>query len=863
MAALVENVATGDTVWFHTRITRVEKAGDDGSVLVHGKCTGDDLDLDDQIIDKDFARGALQKWFDSYANVRQMHSTMLPPGGKGVKLEEREDGFYLTAKVVEPVAVKLVNEGVYSAYSIGISRPVIMADAVAKGGRVTGGIVSEVSLVDFPANPTTKFVLADEKNDVQKIYKMADAPEEGSTETDETTKVESPDEVKFCGIDECEVCANLPVEKKKMDADERHSLDDSDFAFPKQRKEPINDESHVRNAISRFSQVEGVSDEERKEAAKRILSRAKKYGIKVSDDSDVAQAAKVEEPEVTKDEVPDAAKAEEPEVTTAEVPVEPAPESTEKAAGGNEHLAAAIRLMESGHSDEALTKLREAVDADLALEAVTPAITAPVTAPADPTGLITDGVGVRAEEARKAAEPDLTKDDAESADEDDDEDDDSDDSEKVARVAKALGEYGIGTQHRIRQLHDALCPAYAWEAVVAAHPVLKNGVAAALGPTASALLYQMLSHEVSEDRGGTEAEDISQIACAYKDLCDFLAGESAEEATPILLQSVRDDLHKAFEDDYPQVRVSPLTLDAGDAGRWNRGYVRDGRTPMTGTTTHARLPEGSDGDTPTASDFTRGPLTAGRERPAPEKGLHTDLAKRVYYTNRSKEEARQAMSAVHDHLASVFPDICGTGAHPDFAPRPMSPEMTFAQSASAPLGLNPTDANLTPETLPTDGHLSQSTPHADELGDPRENCHGIESHPEHVEGDVLPAPRDKVAAPDVTKAADVAAIVSAEVGKFSTEITKLVSVIESLSKRVEELEKAPDPAQAPWRGAVGALNKLLGNKPAAEEKASSELDKAMFDARKEQVEYLVRAQGSADPALREMARAELKKLIGA
>jgi hypothetical protein len=35
------------------------------------------------------------------------------------------------------------------------------------------------------------------------------------------------------------------------------------FAFPRERKEPLNDASHVRNAVARFAQVKGVSDSER------------------------------------------------------------------------------------------------------------------------------------------------------------------------------------------------------------------------------------------------------------------------------------------------------------------------------------------------------------------------------------------------------------------------------------------------------------------------------------------------------------------------------------------------------------------------------------------------------------------------
>jgi hypothetical protein len=66
---------------------------------------------------------------------------------------------------------------------------------------------------------------------------------------------------------------------------QRDRLDDDQFAFPKERKEPLNNASHVRNAIARFDQVEDVSDSERDAAWKRIKKAADKYGVEVSEKS--------------------------------------------------------------------------------------------------------------------------------------------------------------------------------------------------------------------------------------------------------------------------------------------------------------------------------------------------------------------------------------------------------------------------------------------------------------------------------------------------------------------------------------------------------------------------------------------------
>jgi hypothetical protein len=71
----------------------------------------------------------------------------------------------------------------------------------------------------------------------------------------------------------------------KLDTKEREEIPATQFAFPKQRKEPLENASHVRNAIARFNQVEGVSDEERNEAWKHIKTAAKKYDVEVNEES--------------------------------------------------------------------------------------------------------------------------------------------------------------------------------------------------------------------------------------------------------------------------------------------------------------------------------------------------------------------------------------------------------------------------------------------------------------------------------------------------------------------------------------------------------------------------------------------------
>jgi hypothetical protein len=71
--------------------------------------------------------------------------------------------------------------------------------------------------------------------------------------------------------------------EKHGELTERGDLPETVYAFPKQRKEPLTDASHVRNAIARFDQVRGVSDADRELAFANIKKAAKHYDVEMSE----------------------------------------------------------------------------------------------------------------------------------------------------------------------------------------------------------------------------------------------------------------------------------------------------------------------------------------------------------------------------------------------------------------------------------------------------------------------------------------------------------------------------------------------------------------------------------------------------
>ena len=81
----------------------------------------------------------------------------------------------------------------------------------------------------------------------------------------------------------------------ELDTKDRDKLKDSQYAYIDKngdRKLPIEDEEHIRNAMSRWNQTDFDSKSDKESARKKIVAAAKKHGIEISDDDKVAHAAK-------------------------------------------------------------------------------------------------------------------------------------------------------------------------------------------------------------------------------------------------------------------------------------------------------------------------------------------------------------------------------------------------------------------------------------------------------------------------------------------------------------------------------------------------------------------------------------------
>lgn len=245
------------TKFVYAPFVKVEEADGD-SVYVYGKVADETVDLDKQITDLTWLAEALPEWHREWGNVREMHQ----PSAVGVSkaLDAADDGFYLGAKIVDRDAVAKVREGVYKGYSIGIKGPVVVPDPVAKGGRIKGGKIVEVSIVDHPANENTKFVLAKAADIEAALAAQADI---AKREWDTVYINDLPDSA-FAYIEDG---GEKDEEGKTVPRSLRH--------YPHHKADGSIDVPHLRNALTRAAQ----NPETGRKALPHLQAHAKELGI--------------------------------------------------------------------------------------------------------------------------------------------------------------------------------------------------------------------------------------------------------------------------------------------------------------------------------------------------------------------------------------------------------------------------------------------------------------------------------------------------------------------------------------------------------------------------------------------------------
>ena len=181
------------------------KRGDDGYMRVKGLATDATLDLDEQICDPEWLKTAMPEWF-KIGNIREMHQSKAI--GKAMEMEASGSGFVVEAKIVDAEAARLVSEGIYTGFSVGIKGARVEKSADAPGGMIRSGKIVEVSLVDRPANPSCVIELAKSvKGELVKGSAMADIEKDAIDQEAIMTEPNGAPEELYERIQACTACA--------------------------------------------------------------------------------------------------------------------------------------------------------------------------------------------------------------------------------------------------------------------------------------------------------------------------------------------------------------------------------------------------------------------------------------------------------------------------------------------------------------------------------------------------------------------------------------------------------------------------------------------------------------------------------
>lgn len=172
----------------YAEIAKME-AQDDGTVKVWGYASSEAVDSDGEIIAAEAMKAAIPDYM-KFGAVREMHGSNA--AGTAIEINVEDDGrTFFGAHIVDPVAVTKVKTGVYKGFSIGGS--VTARDELNKS-QITGLKLTEISLVDRPANPDAVFTCfkADKPKDEEEADKY-DKPSDKSAEDKDDKKDDKED----------------------------------------------------------------------------------------------------------------------------------------------------------------------------------------------------------------------------------------------------------------------------------------------------------------------------------------------------------------------------------------------------------------------------------------------------------------------------------------------------------------------------------------------------------------------------------------------------------------------------------------------------------------------------------------------
>lgn len=398
----------------------------------------------------------------------------------------------------------------------------------------------------------------------------------------------------------------------------------------------------------------------------------------------------------------------------------------------------------------------------------------------------------------------------------------------------------LGVPTDIGKLHDLTCPCYHPDDVAKCYP----------SETLSTLDTDHWQQKAFDAAARDTLDKAREAALLWNQVVTL------KNTDPSILMDVKSEAYKAFSDANPGPGTAP-TPSTISPERFRHPYLTAG---------HSAASPGHDGPNTapipasggiSAAGYQRGFLNDGHAADSPANGTPTDripvpsttgVPTRAFYTNAIRDNARQAMTAMHDHIAQTFPDVCPafTGSpYRDETPPPAPRPVPVGVGSPVPHGAPTAKAVGTANTVKKMRRRLEKAVLAGEmtLDDARAELAAV----------VRPVE------PEVTKA------VTLDMATVETMITKAVMArdeeINRLRQQVDALAAQPEPV-GPYRGMA------IMPPPMTKTMAVSAPEALPNTARAEHAQqFLFQAlhdqwRNDPDPTQREAALSELMKMNG-
>ena len=661
MAATITD--NGELTYASFGIEKTE-TDENGDIVVYGKCSDGNLDSDNQVVDPGWMKSASLAWKESGANLRVQHNPQRDPAGVGLEVNTDTQGnTWLKGLVMEPIAKKLVSKGALRAYSVGIARPTIVRDATAPGGRITGGELVEVSLVDRPANKRCGIQLMKSVDGSPEFTNDVFGSEEDITKALETVIAKGgnggdtsfkavkdyegnkdmsfsmPEDMSwtFTPNDLAKILSNKFVEqhydqlakqavydaeetvyKTPVDAATRRRAASSGNALP-DGSYPIEDVSHLHSAAILARSGHGDVSAARALIARRAKELGVSNPLSDTDDNKIID-------------------------TTEVTPKEADPNLTKKPkkAKGGKKLPPWLNKPADGDADD---KGSASSSSDCKMDHAHTEKCSPSGTPASASGAKDAAPMKEIPSTSPAPESPMP-----SGIKTSDAKADTPEIHSSPEMAAMLRFKTVGIDTEMGRLHDLSCPAFHPDEVAKYHP---------FADFKSVVNEDLFRHKALEAAAGKSLSEAMEMQAVWQ------AARLLKNADPALINDIRLDLYKAFRDANPGPTTYPSPGSISPSS-YNRPLETGGHAASSpGHSGPNSSPSVASGPVSGAHDFDKPPLSAGHQTPSPsfmkndfEVPQATGTPVHLTYAHMEKEQALVALARLHTNLMAMVPNVC-------------------------------------------------------------------------------------------------------------------------------------------------------------------------------------------------------------